>query len=117
MPAHIIYTAVDALPAGFSAYWLETALRQQLGFTGCIISDDLDMAGAAAYGAMPARIDLASRHCDLILLCNDHEAMGAAFAHGEVRADSQRQARLNRLQRDKSRHDGERYRQALSLLQ
>lgn len=79
MPAHIRYAAVDDLPAGFSAVWLQKILRQQLRFNGCIISDDLDMAGAQAYGDMTKRVTLARKHCDLILLCNHHENMKVAF--------------------------------------
>ncbi|PID58741.1 MAG: beta-N-acetylhexosaminidase [Gammaproteobacteria bacterium] len=114
MPAHILYTQVDGMPAGFSTYWLQSVLRQQLGFDGCIISDDLDMAGAAAYGDMPARIELAAHNCDLILLCNNAEGMRQAFNSLTPQADAKRQARLTALKRDKTRHDGETYQRRLA---
>lgn len=72
MPAHIVYSEVDHLPAGFSKRWLQDILRQQLEYRGLIFSDDLSMAGAAlvhpnivdrAYAALEAG-------CDKILLCN-----------------------------------------------
>lgn len=117
MPAHILYPHVDKLPAGFSAVWLEDILRQQLGFDGCIISDDLDMAGAAAYGDMAERVALAEKHCDLILLCNNHEHMKVAFDSQMVTENPQRQRRLQALKRQPDALDDSIYRAALARLQ
>lgn len=116
MPAHILYAKVDKLPAGFSPYWLQSVLREQLGFDGCIISDDLDMAGAAAYGDMAERVALAEKHCDLILLCNHHEQMKIAFANQTPKHNAKRQARLTALQRRKTALDKNTYESALSDL-
>ncbi|UYZ85428.1 beta-N-acetylhexosaminidase [Entomomonas sp. E2T0] len=72
MPAHIIYTQVDNKPAGFSAYWIQTILRQELQFKGIIFSDDLSMVGAHAVGDIHNRVAAAfGAGCDIALVCNN----------------------------------------------
>lgn len=70
MPAHVRYPGVDAQPAGFSSIWIGRILRDQLGFTGAVVSDDLDMAGAGDQLEPLERLAAAERAgCDLALVC------------------------------------------------
>lgn len=116
MPAHILYSQVDGMPAGFSNFWLQYVLREQLGFDGCIISDDLDMAGAAAFGDIRERIALAAKNCDLILLCNHHEHMQIAFETQAITACKKSQKRLQSLTRRKDSLSADAYHAALTRL-
>jgi beta-N-acetylhexosaminidase len=78
MPAHVAYPAVDTQPAGFSAVWLRQVLRERIGFTGAIISDDLGMAAARAQGQSlsEAALQALQAGCDLVLVCNQSPVDG-----------------------------------------
>ena len=75
MPAHVIYPRVDDRPAGFSRRWIQDLLRAEVGFEGCVFSDDLSMAGARRLGARDLSFAQAAEMalqagCDIALLCN-----------------------------------------------
>ena len=81
MLAHIVYAELDPVPAGFSPYWIQNQLRQQLGFDGAVFCDDLSMKATRKFGSMAKRAKLAlEAGCDMILVCNDRPAAKAAAA-------------------------------------
>lgn len=74
MPAHITFPSVDSDSVGFSSFWLQSVLRDQLGFNGVIFSDDLSMKGADVAGGYVDKAKLAlAAGCDMILVCNSPE--------------------------------------------
>jgi beta-N-acetylhexosaminidase len=76
MAAHILFPAVDDKPVGFSSYWLQDVLRQQLAFSGLVFSDALDMHGADAAGGFPERVTAAlEAGCDMALICNNRDSV------------------------------------------
>lgn len=98
MPAHVVYSSVDDLPAGFSSRWLLEILRTRLAFKGAIFSDDLNMAGAGVAGdyELRARAALVAG-CDMVLICNNRPAALTLLDRLGTKPDPVSQVRLMRL--------------------
>jgi beta-N-acetylhexosaminidase len=82
MVAHVRYRALDpTLPASLSAEVIGGLLRRRLGFSGLVLSDDLEMAAVAGtWGpADAARLFLAAGG-DLALVCRSAAARDEAVA-------------------------------------
>jgi beta-N-acetylhexosaminidase len=99
MGAHVVFPAIDALPASLSKYWINGVLRGELGFHGCVFADDLTMAGAAAFGGVIERAELAfAAGCDVLPICNDRQAVQSVLDHfGPEVGSPASQARIVRM--------------------
>src|SRR5207244_11786893 len=70
-----------ALPASLSAAVIGGLLRQRLGFSGLVLSDDLEMAAVArAWGVAGAARRCLAAGGDLALVCRSSEARNEAVA-------------------------------------
>ncbi len=70
MMGHVKYPAVAPEPAGYSPFWIQTVLREEMGFRGVVFSDDIGMAAAFSAGGVKQRIDdHLDAGCDVVLVC------------------------------------------------
>ena len=74
MAGHIRYPAFDTKPASLSPVILKQLLRNQLGYQGIVITDDLDM-GAVSEGYKPEEIGIIAVQAgtDILLSCHNPE--------------------------------------------
>ena len=71
MLAHVTYPQIAPEPAGYSPYWINTILREDMGFRGVVFSDDIGMAAAFSAGGIKQRIDAhLDAGCDVVLVCH-----------------------------------------------
>jgi beta-N-acetylhexosaminidase len=70
MTAHIVYAGVDPVhPATLSSTVIGRVIREQIGFGGVLISDDLAMGALSGPPGTRAR-DAVAAGCDLALHCS-----------------------------------------------
>jgi beta-N-acetylhexosaminidase len=81
MTAHVLVPSLDdARPATLSPRVVQAMLREELGFEGVILSDDLEMkAIAATYSVPDAAVQAIAAGCDGLLICS---------GNAEVQADT-----------------------------
>jgi beta-N-acetylhexosaminidase len=82
MTAHVFLPALDEeRPATLSARIVSRLLREELGFQGLILSDDLQMKAVADHHAVPDAAVLAiEAGCDSVLVCgSDHDLQAATL--------------------------------------
>ena len=81
MTAHVIFDALDAnVPATMSEKLLRGVLREELGFQGVIVSDDLEMKAIADnYPISEATVRGALAGVDLFLVCHSADRQREAI--------------------------------------
>lgn len=112
MTAHVLYTALDPeLPATLSPTILRSLLREELGFDGLVLTDDLEMhAIIDHYGIEEAAVRAFLAGADVLLICKDHdrevaamEAVLTAVKDGTI-SEARLEASLRRVARVKERY-------------
>ncbi len=72
MTAHMMVPALDAMrPATFSPHLIDDVLREQLGFDGVVVTDDLEMDAVADEYAIEEMVELGlATSIDMFLVCH-----------------------------------------------
>ncbi len=74
MTAHVVFTAIDPIaPATISATIVRDVIRDSIGFTGLLMSDDISMGALSGSIAERTRAAIAAG-CDVVLHCNGEMA-------------------------------------------
>jgi len=112
MVAHAAYPQIkNAVPASISPYWISTVLKNRIGFTGLVVSDDMEMGGILTQASMEeAAVKAILAGTDVIEICRDPalvlRAYEALLAEAERSAAFRRrvEATARRVVEHKNRH-------------
>jgi beta-N-acetylhexosaminidase len=82
MTAHIVFPRIDpGVPATLSEKLLRGVLREELGFDGVVVSDDVGMRAVAdLFSRPPTAARAIGAGCDLIAICAHLADTGQALA-------------------------------------
>ena len=117
MTAHIINTNIDSIyPSTLSPLFIKNILRDQLGFKGVIVSDDMQMGAIVNnYGFDESIVRAINAGCDMLIISNNgttydenapHKAIEAiykAIKNGEI-SEQQINDSYNRIQELKQKY-------------
>ena len=100
MTAHILVPALDEeRPATLSPTIVTGILREELGYQGVILSDDLEMKAIARTYAVPdAAVQAIAAGCDGLLICSGDIALQAETLEALVHAVEQGRISYKRLE-------------------
>jgi beta-N-acetylhexosaminidase len=98
MVAHVSYPRIvrSGGPASLSKRWIEGVLRAKIGYSGLVLSDDLDMGGVLKGASIEdAAIGTIEAGADMMLVCQKEEHVWRAYE--AVVSRSQRDVKFARL--------------------
>ncbi|MBP5199074.1 MAG: glycoside hydrolase family 3 protein [Schwartzia sp.] len=73
MTSHIVYAAIDKEhPASLSRAVMTDLLRDELGWQGVVVTDDLEMAAAGVYPFEELGVRAVEAGADLVLVCHEY---------------------------------------------
>jgi beta-N-acetylhexosaminidase len=106
MTAHILIPALDdERPATLSRQIVDGILKQELGYTGLVLSDDLEMrAISSRYGIPEATVAAITAGCDAVLMCGAGQEQQVAALEALIRAAEEGTLPVKRLEDALARH-------------
>ncbi len=106
MTAHVLVPSLDEhRPATLSTRMLSGVLREELGYRGVILSDDLEMKAIASQCDLPASAVLAvEAGCDGVLICGPDQSGQAAALEALVHAVEEGRLPFTRIESALKRH-------------
>ena len=115
MVAHCAYPEVtgEAVPASISKKWIGDVLRKKIGYTGLVVSDDLEMGGVLKVASIEeAAVGTVQAGADMYLVCHNEELVHRAYeailkeAERSSRFRAKVEAAAQRILRAKTRWPG-----------
>ena len=117
MASHLIYPAYDSRPASVSKVLLTDVLRNNWGYKGIIITDDMAMGGLANLYSSKEMGPLAvMAGADILLSCSDNPAMTIDIYNSVVAGVKNGTIPLNRINESVERIYKTKYKMGLLLL-
>jgi beta-N-acetylhexosaminidase len=106
MTAHILIPGLDEQkPATLSARVVTGMLKEDLGYRGLVLSDDLEMkAISGRYGIEDATVMAVAAGCDAVLMCGANQDDQARALEAVIRAVEQGTLPLERAEDAITRH-------------
>lgn len=106
MTAHVLIPAIDEqLPATLSPRIVDGMLKNELGYQGLVLSDDLEMkAITAQYAPGDAAAKALAAGCDAFLVCGPNPDIHVQALEGVIRAVEAEELPLTRIEDAIARH-------------